>query len=138
MGAPKSNQKSSIVKSTKEFRDALKDVVKLNLTTVSDYIHDIVKISMHQQAQTYPLVSAALVFRAQTKPDYRVGKPCAGWSCIKCKHKQECIAGDKSCLFEMSDDHIEDLRRRGYDVEVTYETVTLKMPVTRVFPIDTE
>lgn len=138
MGAPKSNQKSSIVKSTKEFRDALKEVVKFNLTTVSDYIHDIIKISMREQAKICPLVGASLMLHAQTKSDGRVGKPCAGWACMKCKHKEDCIAGNESCLFEMREEHVVDLRTRGFAVETTYETVTMKVPVTRIFVVEPE
>lgn len=138
MGAPKSNQKSSIVKSTKEFRDALKEVVKFNLTTVSDYIHDIIKISMREQAKICPLIGASLMLHAQTDPDGRVGKPCAGWACMKCKHKEECIAGNESCLFEMHEDNVDYLNARGFAVETTYETVTMKIPVTRVYVIDPE
>ena len=140
MGSPKSqkptNLKSSVLKSSDQFREVLKDVAKINQTTVSDYIHDIVKISILQQSIPCPFVELALSSHAQDIPDARIYKPCAGWACMKCKHKEECIIGDdEDCLFEMADDHREYLKARGYDVVTTYETITIKIPVTRVTPI---
>ena len=128
--------KLSVLKSTKLFRDALKAIVKINVSTVSDYLHHVVKISVLQQAKICPLVEASLLLNAQETIDHRINKPCAGWACLKCKHNEACKAGDSSILFEMSAEHRQVLLDRGLDVETTYETVTRVIPITKVIQLD--
>lgn len=128
--------KLSVLKSTKLFRDALKAIVKINVSTVSDYLHHVVNISVLQQAKICPLVEASLLFYAQETNDHRIDKPCAGWACLKCKHNDACTAGDSSLLFEMSAEHRQHLLDRGLDVETTYETVTRVIPITKVIQLD--
>jgi hypothetical protein len=130
------SSKLSVLKSTKLFRDALKAIVKINVSTVSDYLHHVVNISVLQQAKICPLAEASLLMNAQETIDHRIDKPCAGWACLKCKHNDACTAGDSSVLFEMSAEHRQYLTARGLDVETTYETVTMIVPVTRITPLD--
>ncbi len=130
------SSKLSVLKSTKLFRDALKAIVKINVSTVSDYLHHVVNISVLQQAKICPLAEASLLMNAQETIDHRIDKPCAGWACLKCKHNDACKAGDSSLLFEMSAEHRQHLLDRGLGVETTYETVTMIVPITKVTPLD--
>ena len=132
------SSKLSVLKSTKLFRDALKAIVKINVSTVSDYLHHVVNISVLQQAKICPLAEASLLMNAQETIDHRIDKPCAGWACLKCKHNDACTAGDSSVLFEMSAEHRQVLLDRGFDVETTYVTVTMVIPITKIKPHDSK
>jgi hypothetical protein len=136
MPRPKSRKTvQSVLHLSAEQREALKSIVSLNLTTVSEYLFAVTDVAMKQQADICPLVNQSNGLHGINEPDHRIGKPCAGWPCIKCAHEHSCKNGDYTGLFEMDAENQAFLVARGYKAVTTYETVTMTVPITKVEPL---
>lgn len=86
---------------------------------------------MSQMAQICPSAKDLLTLGGLSM-DPRAHKPCSGWSCSICAHNSKCSEGDKEVLFMPTKEHLDNAQSRGWNIDVSYEEVTIKRPVVKV------
>ena len=112
-------------------RDTLKQLLTLKRTTINLHLLDLISISVSQMARDCPSAKKILELGGLAS-DPRAGKPCAGWTCSICKHREKCMREETDYLFGPTQAHNDNPRSRGWNVDVKYEEVTIRRPVITV------
>ena len=116
-------------------RDTFKQLLTLKRTTINLHLLDLISISISQMARDCPSAKKILELGGLSL-DPRAGKPCAGWTCSICKHREKCMCEETDHLFEPTQAHNDNARSRGWHVDVKYEEVTIRRPVVTVTRIE--
>ena len=125
----------SIVEMVPACRKVLRAICEINGTTVSAYLYDVARLEIHRQALCCPMAASVLsMFNKDI--DKRVHKPCSGFHCQLCAHREACVSGQTDQLFAFSDQALDVLEESGYESSVTYEEVTRIEPVVKLTRIN--
>lgn len=125
---PRPKLVQSIVEMVPACRKVLRAICEINGTTVSNYLYDVARLEIHKQAVVCPMAGHVLTM-FNKDIDQRVYKPCAGFHCQLCSHKEACALGETDELFAFSDKASEGLEDAGYVSSVTYQEITRVEPV---------
>ena len=132
---PRPKLVQSFVEMVPACRKVLRAICDINGITVSAYLYDVARLEIHKQAVCCPMAMHVLTM-FNKEIDKRVYKPCSGFHCQLCAHKEACALGQTDKLFAFSDNALEGLEDAGYVSSVTYQEVTRVEPIITLTRMD--